>query len=222
MIRQFGPPKTRLLAALSVVFLAFPWASSATDAAPGAPITIVALGDSLTAGYNLPASEAFPTVLERELRERGHHVNVINAGVSGDTTRGGLERLDWSVPEEADGVIVALGANDMLRGFDPDVARESLDAIVARLKERDIPVLLAGMYASPNLGADYADRFNAIYPEIAQDHDIMLYPFFLDGVAGEASLNLADGIHPNPAGVELMVERILPTVEEFLAGLARS
>jgi acyl-CoA thioesterase-1 len=183
------------------------------------PVTLVALGDSLTAGYNLPASSAFPNVLEAALRERGHNVNVINAGVSGDTAAGGLARLDWSVSDDVDGVIVALGANDMLRGFDPAVTKEAIEGIVSRLKDRGADVLLAGMLAGRNMGAEYASRFDSIYPTVAERYDIMLYPFFLEGVAGVPSLNLSDGIHPNREGIELMVEKILPTVEAFIARL---
>lgn len=186
------------------------------------PITIVALGDSLTAGYGLPAGDAFPNRLEAALRERGHNVKVINAGVSGDTASGGRDRLDWSVPDEADGVIVALGANDMLRGFDPAVTERALDAIVARLKERRMGVLLAGMMAGRNMGPEYVARFDGIYPALADRHGVALYPFFLDGVAGEASLNLDDGIHPNADGVAIMVERMLPTVEAFIESLPAS
>jgi acyl-CoA thioesterase I len=226
VIRQFGSAATRFFAA-SFVFLVAALGSGTSmnahaQASQTQAITLVALGDSLTAGYNLPASAAFPNVLEAALRERGHDVTVINAGVSGDTAAGGLARLDWSIPDDADGVIVALGANDMLRGQDPAGTKATLDEIVTRLKARDLDVLLAGMFAAPNLGAAYAERFNAIYPTLAERHDVMLYPFFLDGVAGQASLNLDDGIHPNRAGVELMVERILPTVEAFIARLARS
>jgi len=185
----------------------------------GEPITLVALGDSLTAGYNLPASEAFPTRLETALRERGHDVTIINAGVSGDTASGGRDRVDWSVEDGTDGVILALGANDMLRGLDPSRTRDALDATITRLQERDIPVLLAGMMAGRNLGPEYAQAFDAIYPDLADEHDVMLYPFFLDGVAGEAALNLDDGIHPNREGVAVMVERMLPTVEAFIEGI---
>jgi len=219
VIRQFGLNMTRFFAALSLAAMTVFSSGATSPASAQEPITLVALGDSLTAGYNLPASSAFPNVLEAALRERGHDVNVINAGVSGDTAAGGLARLDWSVPEDADGVIVALGANDMLRGFDPAVTKEAIDAIVSRLKERDMGVLLAGMLAGRNMGAEYAEEFDSIYPALAEQHDVMLYPFFLEGVAGEPSLNLDDGIHPNRAGVDLMVEQILPTVEAFIARL---
>jgi acyl-CoA thioesterase-1 len=192
---------------------------AAAQGATGRAIKLVALGDSLTAGYNLPQSAAFPAVLERALKARGHKVEVVNAGVSGDTASGGLQRLDWSVPDGTDGVIVALGANDMLRGLDPAVTRRALETIVTRLKERGIPVMLAGMYASRNLGADYARRFDSIYRDIAEKHGLVLYPFFLEGVVGDRGLNLPDGLHPNAKGVERIVEGALPIVERFLRGI---
>ena len=192
------------------------------EAAPNRPLRIVALGDSLTAGYGLPQSAAFPSVLERKLKERGHNVEIANAGVSGDTAAGGLQRVDWSVPDGTDGVILELGANDMLRGLDPDATKRSLDGIVTRLKGRGIPVLLAGMYASRNLGNDYVQRFDAIYRDLAARHGLLLYPFFLDGIAGQRQLNLPDGLHPTAQGVEAIVQRILPTVESFLARLSAS
>jgi len=194
-------------------------ALAAPAARAEAPVTLVALGDSLTAGYNLPASEAFPAQLEAALRERGHDVTIVNAGVSGDTASGGRDRVDWSVEDGTDGVILALGANDMLRGLDPERTRAALAATIARLHERDIAVLLAGMMAGRNLGPDFAQAFDAIYPELAEENGVMLYPFFLDGVAGEAALNLDDGIHPNAEGVAVMVERMLPTVEEFIEAI---
>jgi acyl-CoA thioesterase-1 len=185
------------------------------------PIRLVALGDSLSAGYNLPQEAAFPVALERALKAKGHKVEIINAGVSGDTSSGGLDRLDWSVPDGTDGVILELGANDMLRGLDPAGTRKNIEAIVERLKSRNIPVMLAGMYASRNLGPDYVQKFDSIYPDIAKKHDLVLYPFFLDGVAGDRSLNLPDGMHPTAKGVEIIVERILPSVESFLARLSQ-
>jgi acyl-CoA thioesterase I len=181
------------------------------------PLRIVALGDSLTAGYGLPMEAAFPSVLERALRARGHQVEIINAGVSGDTSSGGLARLDWSVPDGTDGVIVELGANDALRGIDPAVTRAALDEIVTRLKARGIAVMLAGMLAPRNLGEDYGRAFDGIYPALAQKHAATLYPFFLDGVAGVPRLNLQDGLHPTAEGVQLVVQRMLPSVEAFLA-----
>jgi acyl-CoA thioesterase I len=178
--------------------------------------TIVAFGDSLVAGLGLPENEAFPARLEAALRDRGHDVTVVNAGVSGDTTSGGLARLEWSVPEGTGGVILELGANDMLRGISPAQTLANLDAIIARLKERNIPVLLAGMRAAPNMGTEYASEFDAIYPELAQRHGIGLYPFFLDGVAAQPELNQSDGMHPNRAGVDVIVQRMLPEIETFL------
>lgn len=185
----------------------------------GRPLKLVALGDSLTAGYLLPADAAFPAVLEKALKAKGHAVSIANAGVSGDTTTGGLDRVEWSVPDGTDGVILELGANDMLRGTDPAVPAKALDTIVARLKARGIPVLLAGMRASANMGPDYVARFDAIYPELAQRYGLILYPFFLEGVAGDASLALPDHLHPNAKGVETIVAGILPSVESFLARL---
>lgn len=219
MIRQIGLIMTRFFAAISIAGMAMFSSGASAPVSAQEPVTLVALGDSLTAGYNLPASSAFPNVLEAALRERGHNVNVINAGVSGDTAAGGLARLDWSVSDDVDGVIVALGANDMLRGFDPAVTKEAIEEIVSRLKDRGTDVLLAGMLAGRNMGAEYASRFDSIYPTVAERYDIMLYPFFLEGVAGVPSLNLSDGIHPNREGIQLMVEKILPTVEAFIARL---
>ena len=186
-------------------------------AAAERPVTIVALGDSLTAGFGLPANAAFPARLEAALRARGHAITISNAGVSGDTASGGLARLDWSVPEGTDGAIVELGANDMLRGVDPQVTRKALDSIVRRLGERKIPVLLAGMRAAPNLGTDYIRAFETIYPELAAKYDVPLYSFFLEGAAAKPGLNLRDGLHPSAAGVDVIVAGILPKVEELLA-----
>lgn len=183
------------------------------------PLKLVALGDSLSAGYNLPGSAAFPTVLEKMLRDKGISVEIANAGVSGDTSQGGLERLDWSVPDGTDGVILELGANDALRGVDPALTERSLDAIVTGLKARGIPVLLAGMYAPRSNGPDYVARFDAIYPKLAEKHGLILYPFFLDGIAGDRVLNQPDMLHPTAEGVRVIVQRILPTVERFLASL---
>jgi acyl-CoA thioesterase I len=188
-----------------------------TDSRAAQPLKLVVLGDSLTAGYGLDGTQAFPARLEAELRARGHDVSVINAGVSGDTAKQGLERLDWSIGADVDAAIVELGANDALRGLDPNETRDSLERIIARLKERKIKVMLAGMVAPPNLGASYKENFDAIYPELAKRHQVPLYPFFLDGVASEDDLNLEDGIHPNAKGVEEIVKRMLPSVEEFLA-----
>lgn len=186
-------------------------------------LQLVVLGDSLSAGYLLPADAAFPAVLEKALRAKGIDVAITNAGVSGDTSSAGLERLDWSVPDGTDGVIVELGANDALRGLEPAVTEQALDGILSRLKERGIPVLIAGMRAPRNLGADYASGFDAIYPKLAARYGVPLYPFFLDGIVADPKLNQKDGVHPTAEGVGVIVERILPTVESWLAGLpARS
>jgi acyl-CoA thioesterase I len=185
------------------------------------PLRIVALGDSLTAGLGLPVNASFPARLESALKAKGMAVEIVNAGVSGDTASGGLARLDWSVPEGTEAVIVELGANDMLRGIDPKVTRSALTEIVRRLTGRGIVVLLAGMRAAPNLGADYGGAFGAIYSDLAARYDILLYPFFLDGVAAEAKLNQPDGLHPTAAGVDEIVTRILPTVEELVARVLR-
>lgn len=189
-----------------------PYANSA-----GRPVNIVAFGDSLTAGYGLAANEAFPAQLQRALAAKGVAATVANAGVSGDTTAAGLSRLDWSVPDGTDAVILELGANDALRGFDPAVTRKTLDAILHRFQERKIPVLLCGMLAPPNLGAEYGRAFNAIYPDLAAETGAILYPFFLTGVAADPKLNQRDGLHPTAAGVAVIVARILPQVEELVA-----
>ena len=181
------------------------------------PLNIVVLGDSLTAGYGLAASEAFPAQLQRALDARGVAVKVANAGLSGDTTVGGLSRLDWSVPDGTDAVILELGANDALRGFDPVTTRKALDGMLRRFQERKIPVLLCGMVAPPNLGAEYGRAFNSIYPDLAAQTGAMLYPFFLAGVAADPKLNQGDGLHPTAAGVAVIVDRILPQVEQLIA-----
>ncbi|MPZ55862.1 MAG: arylesterase [Rhizobiales bacterium] len=183
------------------------------------PVQIVVLGDSLTAGYGLPGTAAFPARLERALQAKGLKVAVANAGVSGDTASDGLARLDWSVPDGTDAVILELGANDALRGINPAVTRQALATILRRLKERNIPVLLCGMLAPRNLGRDYGRAFDAIYPELAAAEAVLLYPFFLDGVATSPKLNLPDGMHPSEAGVDLIVARILPKVEDLIAGV---
>ena len=202
-----------ILAATLGVFLTTAQVAGAADG----PVKIVALGDSLTAGFNLPASAAFPARLERALRAKGHAVEVANAGVSGDTASGGLARLDWSVPDGTAAVIVELGANDMLRGIDPKITRLALEKIVRRLADRRVAVLLVGMRAAPNLGPDYGRDFETIYSELASRNDLPFYPFFLDGVTGENGLNQRDGLHPTAAGVDAIVARILPKVEELVS-----
>jgi acyl-CoA thioesterase-1 len=181
------------------------------------PVTIVAFGDSLTAGLGLAANEAFPAQLQRALAVKGVAAAVVNAGVSGDTTAAGSSRLEWSVPDGTDAVILELGANDALRGIDPAVTRQALDTMLRRLKERKIPVLLCGMLAPPNLGNEYDEAFNAIYPELAAASGAILYPFFLAGVAADPALNQHDGMHPTAAGVAVIVKRIMPQVEELIA-----
>ena len=182
------------------------------------PAVLVAFGDSLTAGFGLEAKDAFPRQLQRALAARGREVKVINAGVSGDTTSAGLARIDWAVPKDADAVIVELGANDALRGQDPDQAYAALDAIITQLKGKGLAVLLAGMEAPRNMGADYTKQFNGIYQRLADKHAVALYPFFLEGVAGSPNLNLPDGLHPTAQGIARIVERILPQVEDLLDG----
>lgn len=181
---------------------------------------IVVLGDSLTAGYGLGGDDAFPTRLEAALRAEGIKARVINAGVSGDTSAAGLRRLDWALAEGPEGppdaLIVELGANDALRGLDPKKVEANLDAILTQAKARGLKVLLAGMKAPPNFGRDYTEEFDALYPRLAARHDVLLYPFFLEGVAADRTLNQADGIHPNPAGVAVIVERILPYVKRLI------
>lgn len=201
---------------IAAAFLVFGALFSVSVPAKAEPLRLVALGDSLTAGYNLPASDAFPAVLEKALRAKGYDVSIANAGVSGDTAAAGAARADWSIPDGTHGVILELGANDALRGLNPDETRASLAKILGRLKERNIPVLIAGMHAPRSLGADYYEKFDAIYPSLAEEYDAVLYPFFLDGVVGQAKLNLGDGIHPTGEGIHVIVERMLPTVETFI------
>jgi acyl-CoA thioesterase I len=203
---------------LIVAALATPPGGFIFPAAAGEhPVTIVAFGDSLTAGLGLAASEAFPAQLQRALAVRGVTVTIVNAGVSGDTASAGLPRLDWSVPDGTDAVILELGANDALRGVDPALTRKALATMLHDLRERKIPVLLCGMLAPPNMGAEYGRAFNAIYPELAAETGAILYPFFLDGVAADPKLNQRDGMHPTAAGVAVIVDRILPQVEELIA-----
>lgn len=217
-----GLPLVQSLRAAFLVCLTALLASTTMPHAQSSARTVklVAFGDSLSAGYNLPANAAFPVVLQQALRQKGLSVDVANAGVSGDTTQGGLERLDWSVPDGTDGVILELGANDALRGIDPGLTEAALDMMITRLKARGIAVLLAGMYAPRNLGPEFYGRFDAIFPKLAEKHGLILYPFFLDGIAGDRSLNQADLLHPTAEGVRVIVQRILPTVERFLASLA--
>jgi acyl-CoA thioesterase-1 len=196
--------------------------SAAAARAADGSVRMVVLGDSLSAGLGLSAPDALPAKLEKALKTKGLDVTIENAGVSGDTASGGLGRLDWSVPEGTDAVIVELGANDALRGSDPKVTRAALETIIKRLKERHIAVLLVGMLAPRNLGPDYVRAFDPIYPELAAAYDVGLYPFILDGVAGDRALNQADGLHPTAAGVDIIVSRMLPKVEELVAQVAKA
>ncbi|MBS0247476.1 MAG: arylesterase [Proteobacteria bacterium] len=181
------------------------------------PVKIVVLGDSLSAGFGLEVQDAFPSKLQAALKAKGYATEMINAGVSGDTATGGLERFDWSVPSDADAVILELGANDALRGVNPDVTKAALDKILTKIDARKIPVLLAGMKSPPNMGPDYVAKFDAIYPELAKAHGVIFYPFFLDGVAADGKLNQRDGMHPNPQGVDVIVKNVMPKVEELIA-----
>ena len=202
---------------LHSVFVAAAVLIASAVVAAAEPYRIVGFGDSLMAGYGLNAGESFPEKLEARLREKGHDVVIANAGVSGDTTSGGLARLDWSIPEETDLVILELGANDMLRGVSPEITEKNLDAMLARLQQKDVEVLLAGMLAAPSLGPDYQQAFDAIYPGLARKYDVAFYPFFLDGVAADRDFLLQDGMHPNAEGIDRMVERVLPLVERIMA-----
>lgn len=201
---------------LALLALATVWMIAGGGPARAEPLRLVAFGDSLTAGLGLPADQAFPARLQSALKAKGHDVLIENAGVSGDTTSAGLARLDWSVPQGTDGVILELGANDALRGINPAITEKALDSMLGRLKGRNIPVLLAGMLAPPNLGPAYGAQFNAIYGHLAEKYQVPLYPFFLDGVAGQPGLNQPDGLHPTSAGVDVIVEKMLPAVEAFV------
>jgi acyl-CoA thioesterase-1 len=180
-------------------------------------VTLLALGDSLTAGYGLQPSESFPVKLEAALKAKGLDVAVVNAGVSGDTALDGASRLDWALSEDINAVIVELGANDALRGLPPEQAEQAIDGILTRLKAKGLPVLLIGMRAPPNLGPEYQARFDGMYAALAAKHGVLLYPFFLEGVAADVTLNQADGLHPNPAGVDVIVSRLLPSVMQLIA-----
>ncbi|MET4806893.1 arylesterase [Limibacillus sp. MBR-115] len=198
-----------LLLALTVLAMALPQAAAK-------PLRLMAYGDSLIHGYGLGPGETFPDQLQDALDEAGYDVTVINAGNSGETTAGGRARLDWSLAESPDAVLLLLGANDMLRGIDPAEAKANLSAIIEALQARDIEILLAGMRAQPGLGADYVDAFNALYPALAETYQVPLYPFFLEGVAAVPPLNQSDGLHPNADGVARIVEAILPSVTGLL------
>jgi acyl-CoA thioesterase-1 len=221
LFRSYGKEAVRVHSLRAIVFaligcaglLAGPIAAKAADR----PVKIVALGDSLTAGYGLNRQDAFPEQLEKALKAKGIAVEIENAGVSGDTASGGLSRLDWSVGDGTDAVIIELGANDMLRGVAPKVTRTALEAIIERLKSRGIEVLLSGMRAAPNMGDEYLRDYDAIFPELAAKHGLVYYPFFIEGIAAQAKFSLRDGIHPNAAGVSQIVSLIMPKVEELIA-----
>ena len=206
-----------MLLALACVFAPFLGRAQDQPVKEERPVKIVVLGDSLAAGYGLSADEAFPAKLDKALKAKGIAATIVNAGVSGDTASGGFDRVDWSVPPGTDAVIVELGANDMLRGIDPQITKAALGKILDRLAERHISVLLAGMKAAHNMGSDYSKAFDAIYPALASTHSLVFYPFFLDGVATDDKLNQIDGIHPTAAGVDMIVSRILPQVEALIA-----
>ena len=204
-----GPAIRQLVALLLALWLGTAWGAEE-------PTRLLILGDSLSAGLGLPEDESFPSRLGAALEARDHAVTIINAGVSGDTSAGGRARLDWVLADNPDAVILALGANDGLRGIDPAETRKNLTAILETLRERKLPVLILGMLAPPNLGKDYGEDFNAIYPELAEEYQTLLYPFMLEGVAANPALNQADGIHPNEAGVAVMVENIAPLAKRLL------
>lgn len=212
------------ISAFAAVFQLLVAAITAPVAAAGDTRTlkIVAFGDSLTAGFRLPPKDAFPVKLERALKSKGIDVEIANAGVSGDTTAAGLERLDWAVPDGTDGVILELGANDALRGLDPAKARANLESIIRRIRAKGTSVFLVGMRAPRNLGAEYIAAFDAIFPDLAKQHGLPFYPFFLDKVALRPDLNLDDGMHPNPRGVDVIVKSILPNMKRWLADLAKT
>jgi len=203
--------------------IAAPASAAPATSASAPPLHILALGDSLTAGYGLAdLKDSFPAQLERALKAKGYAVTIVPGGVSGDTTTGGLNRLDWSLAAQPDGVIVELGANDGLRAVDPKLTADNLRAIVRRIQRDGTPVLLTGMRAPPNLGRDYTDRFNAIFPTVAKESGALFYPFFLDGVAADPKLNQEDHMHPTPAGVAVIVARILPMVEQLIVSAQKA
>jgi len=207
---HFGP---RVQAGAVAVVMAL---SLLTTGAWARTLHLVALGDSLTAGYGLPPGQGFAEVLGRALKAKGWDVEVTNAGVSGETAEDGLARYDWSVPAGTDALLVELGANDMLRGMPPEGANAALAEILERAKKAHVATLLMGMLAAPNLGADYQKKFDAIYPNLAARYGVALYPFFMAGVAGDPKLTQPDGLHPTRAGVEIIVSRVLPDVEALL------
>lgn len=209
----FKPSIAGIAAALIFVIAAF------SASAQQREVVLVGLGDSLMAGYQLPQADSLTAKLAERLKAEGLPVRIENAAVSGDTSQGGLSRVDWSVPDGTDGVILELGANDALRGIAPEQTEKNLEQIVTRLKARGIHVMLVGMLAPPNMGGDYAERFNRIYPRLAEEHDLVFYPFVLDGVVTEARLKLEDGMHPNADGVAVMAERMAPAARKLVEAI---
>jgi acyl-CoA thioesterase-1 len=203
-------------AAPRAALVALVLAAAAMPGAAWATAKLLVIGDSITAGYGLPADEAFPVKLEAALRKRGYDIKVVNGGISGDTTAGGKARLAWALASKPDYVIIELGGNDGLRGIDPADTRANLDAMLTTLQQAKIPVLLTGMMAPRNLGPDYGKAFDAIFPALAKKHGVLFYPFFLDGIALDPKLNQGDLIHPNPKGVAIIVKRILPSVIKLI------
>jgi acyl-CoA thioesterase I len=203
--------------AISLILAIFLIGINGFAGAAAKPIKIVAIGTSLTQGYNLPPGTEFTTVLQAQLKAKGHDVTVVNAGVSGDTTAGGLARLDWALSKDTVGAIVEFGSNDALRGLSVAETRKNLDQLLGKLKARKIAVLFTGMKSPRNLGPEYVGAFDAIYPELAKQHGVLFYPFFLEGVAANLKLNQADGIHPNEAGTKVIVKGMLPYVEKLLS-----
>ncbi len=210
----FGDPSVMLWAFLAIWLLLAPPALARS-------ISLVALGDSLTAGYGLAQGDGFVPRLTTKLKAQGLDIEIANAGVSGDTTSGALSRLEWSVPPEADGVILALGGNDALRAIDPSVTARNLETLIEKIQARGQAIFFIGMRAPPNLGADYTRAFDAIYPDLARRYGLAYYPFFLEGVAGDIELNQSDGIHPNAAGVDFITDRLTPSMTGFIEQLAR-
>ena len=182
---------------------------------------LMVFGDSLVAGYGLPADQGFTSQLQDRLSANGFRIEILNAGVSGDTSAGGAARLNWALSEQPDYVMIVLGGNDLLRGLDPGATRQNLDQIIARLAALNIKTFLCGMLAPLNLGPEYSREFNPIYPELAQKYDLAFYPFFLENVALVPALNQRDGLHPNADGVAKIIDGMMPVLSRFLAGEAK-
>lgn len=209
-----GPPGLAGLAVFIILLFA-----GGAGVSRAEPLRLAALGDSLTAGYGLAASEAFPAVLENALRKAGYDVTIANFGVSGDTTAGGVSRIEQALSSSPDGLILELGANDGLRGFEPVFVRQNLESMLDAAKARGVPVLLCGMFALANMGKAYGDEFRAVFVDLAAERKLAFYPFFLDGVFGQEDLALPDGVHPNAEGVRKIVQRMLPTAIAFIQSI---